>query len=161
RRAHGHAADPRYNAVVPHAVLRAGAAETPLASGEVAPVVVLRPSETLLPVPLWRWPCGGLPERLGPAATPPPPAAPRRARVATRAAALERELASAMREGTEGRSPWAPPDRVLFVALAEALGYGRDRAALRAAGERLAAGAAPDAPLAEPARMARVERMRL
>jgi hypothetical protein len=56
---------------------------------------------------------------------------------------------------------WTPEDRVLWTALAEGLGYGRDWAALRACGERIAADALPDALLGEALRLPRVEGLRL
>jgi hypothetical protein len=56
---------------------------------------------------------------------------------------------------------WTGSDRVLFVALAEALGYGRDREALRDAGRPLVEHEPPDALLAEGLRLPRVERLRL
>jgi hypothetical protein len=69
--AHGHAADPRYNAVVLHVVLVAPGANTRRASGAVA-LVVLRPSgsdaEVSPPTPPF-WPCTGLSTRLGASAT--------------------------------------------------------------------------------------------
>jgi hypothetical protein len=64
--------------------------------------------------------------------------------------------------GDDGGPPgWLPVDRALVVALAEGLGYGRDRLALRACGERLAAGASPDALLTTLARSGSLERLRM
>lgn len=56
---------------------------------------------------------------------------------------------------------WSSRERVLWVTLAEALGYGRDRAALRWAGERLAEGADPDALRQECAHLSRLDSTRL
>jgi hypothetical protein len=129
--AHGHADDPRYNGLALHVVLRRGArdpAETPLASGRAVPTVVLGEAQLLVPESLWRWPCAGI-------AT--PENAPLLAellhnagiaRFAEHAARLEDVLRTS---ATLAENGWDSPNRILWLALAEALGYGRDRAALR------------------------------
>ncbi|MBF6590938.1 MAG: DUF2851 family protein, partial [Ktedonobacterales bacterium] len=166
--AHGHDRDPRYNTVVLH-VARAAAATTagtPLASGRLAPLVVLRPGP-LCPGPEERvppppWPCAELCARLGAARVRTLLLDEGMARLASRAEALRCALEAARGVGVRSdSSPWAADDGVLFVALAEALAYGRDRAALRAAGVQLAAGQPPQALLAESTRLPRVERLRL
>jgi hypothetical protein len=55
----------------------------------------------------------------------------------------------------------AARDRVLLVALAKGLAYGRERAALRAAGEWLAAGGAPDVLTRDLPRLRRLDAARL
>lgn len=129
--AHGHADDPRYNGLALHVVLRRGArdpAETPLASGRAVPLVVLGEAQPLVAAPLWRWPCAGiatlgnatrLAELLDAAGL---------ARFAEHAARLDDALRTSTILTENG---WDRPNRVLWLALAEALGYGRDRAALR------------------------------
>ncbi len=160
--AHGHASDPRYNEVVLHVVLAATSPETPLANGAFAPVVVLRSPQFARDIHADPWPCTHLPARIGSAAT---RALILRAgydRFALRIAAFGQELATA-----QAKDPHVPPfgwetaDRVLLVALAEALGYGRDRAALRDAGERLARGDPPEVVLAAADTWQRVEGLRL
>ncbi|MGZ6392315.1 MAG: hypothetical protein ACXWQZ_24000, partial [Ktedonobacterales bacterium] len=110
------------------------------------------------------WPCASLGLRTG--------AAHMRAllheagaqRFALRADSYQRELALVALSAEQALGPsalWTPTDRVLWVALAEALAYGRDREALRNLGERLAAGV-PFATLAsECASLPSVERTRM
>ncbi|HEY1387616.1 MAG TPA: DUF2851 family protein [Ktedonobacterales bacterium] len=129
--AHGHAEDPRYNGLALHVVLRRGArdpAETPLASGRAVPLVVLGEAQPLVAETLWRWPCAGIAR---------PENAPLLAEVlhnaglarfTEHAARLEEALRSAVASSDDG---WDSPNHILWLALAEALGYGRDRAALR------------------------------
>ena len=81
------------------------------------------------------------------------------ARLRERASALAVARARAALSGASGL--WGPADRALFIAVAEALGYGRDRDALRRCGERLAGGAEPDALAAEVRRLGAVERRRV
>ncbi len=135
--AHGHASDPRYNGLALHVVLRRGArdpAETSLASGRAVPLVVLGEAQPLVTESLRRWPCAGI-------------AAPENAlllaellytagmaRFAEHATRLEDALRTSTVPDDVG---WDSPNRVLWLALAEALGYGRDRMALRWLGESL------------------------
>ncbi len=160
--AHGHAADPRYNGVVLHAVLRVAGGErkSPLANGTTTPVVVLRASAA----PAGRsavlaWPCAPLaePERrlfvrslLESAG---------QARFEARVRHFAGELASATGE-TASEGGWGYPDRVLWTALAEGLGYGRNRQALRELGLRLARGTLLEEVLVRADRLGRVERLR-
>jgi hypothetical protein len=147
-RAHGHEADPRYNGLVLHVVLARTAAEgtTRLASGRRVPVVLLctaPASHRQLDV----WPCAGLAQRLTPAELRGLLVETGMARFAARVARFAAELQ--ILQGAplptmlrpEG---WSAADRVLFPAVAESLGYGRDRASLRRAGGRLAAGESSD-----------------
>ncbi|HET8907626.1 MAG TPA: DUF2851 family protein [Ktedonobacterales bacterium] len=130
--AHGHASDPRYNGLALHVVLTRSTrdpTETPLASGRAVPLVVLGDEPTsMLPLSAPSiWPCTGC------AADGRNPTVAHvlreagMARLAEHTAHLERDLRMAAVTGEE----WDAPNRVLWLALAEALGYGRDRAALR------------------------------
>ena len=137
--AHGHANDPRYNGLALHVVLRRGArdpAETPLASGRAVPLVVLGEAQPLVAEALWRWPCAGmatpgnatrLAELLDAAGL---------ARFAEHAARLDDALRASVVSTEDG---WSSLNRTLWLALAEALGYGRDRVVLRRLGESLLA----------------------
>lgn len=146
---HGHASDPRYNAVVLHIVLTSTVVSSPLANGTLVPVVVLRTPSDPAP-PRSDWPCAKLAERLGTAALRDMLRAAGHERFAARVSSFTQELAIAEIDGArDRRTGWTAGDRVLFVALAEGLGYGRDRAALRGAGERLARGDPPEELLAE------------
>lgn len=134
--AHGHGTDPRYNGLALHIVLTRNArdpAETSLASGRTVPLVVLS-DVTPVPLPDARrpWPCSenategraaqiaGLLRAAG------------MARFAEHAAQFEAALRTVRH--SETADGWDGADRVLWLALAEALGYGRDRAALRRLG---------------------------
>jgi hypothetical protein len=166
-REHRHGTDPRYNNIALHVTLRSGACDgagTPLASGGRAPLVALAAQSDALahsaqpPAP---WPCEPLEagslvsERM---------ATLRQAgwaRLRGRASALLVARARERLTPTSGGARWNADDRALFIALAEALGYGRDRDALRQCGERLVAGATPDALLAEATRLGAVEQRRV
>lgn len=153
--AHGHASDPRYNGVALHVTLwppgARGLSATPLANGQFAPLVALaaqRAPDGAGPL-RQAWPCAlmdraALVQRLEQAgwerfeervarytlAEPlrSPPA--RQARDAARDAAhADADLAR-----------WGPADGALFAALAEALGYGRDREGMRLVGALAAQG---------------------
>lgn len=160
-RAHGHARDHRYDGVVLHVVAQAGGARaTPLASGACAPLVEVAtraatgtPESGAASV----WPC----QRPGQDEPVPRRAvllAAGEARFAARVAAFAGWLAD---DATVSGGSWRAEDRVLLVALAEGLAYGRDRAALRAAGVWLAGGGAPDALARELVRLPRLEAARL
>lgn len=165
-RAHGHGADPRYNGLALHVTLLAGHASNStsgeLANGRRAPLVILAaqdaPSLPMTPPPPWA--CAGFAAR---------PTTWRRdlLRAAGRARFEERiaSLGADMRLLSATARPsafgWGAADRALFVALAEGLGYGRDRVAMRACGERLAHGEPPDALLSAVTRLGGVERVRL
>lgn len=164
--AHGHDSDPRYDGVVLHVVLAPLGAhqqrETLPANGDHTPIAVLRTVSTAgLPI---AWPCAKHCQR--------PHAAPLREllhaagsqRFAWRADGYQRELALAARDtGQAARlsALWTPADRVLWIAMAEALAYGRDREALREMGVRLIAGMPATTLLTESASLPAVERTRL
>ena len=158
-RAHGHGADPRYNDVALHITLTASHAPTgdgacALESGRRAPLVVLAaqpPPAAGAPI----WPCAGFSAAAGQLAL---LRAAGWARFEQRVAVLAEAAAQAPAAVVAG---WSPADGALCAALAEGLGYGRDRAALRLCGERLAGGAAPDALLTTAARLPVIERRRL
>ncbi|HEX9036410.1 MAG TPA: DUF2851 family protein [Ktedonobacterales bacterium] len=168
-RAHGHATDPRYDNVALHVALVAGGAAdaegTPLASGRRAPLVTLSAQPT--PWDAARdnpssWPCApldGEDTRRRGARLVDLARDAGWARIRERAAALAQAQARQSLSGHRGL--WRPADRAVFIALAEALGYGRDRDALRRCGELLAAGAALGALAAEVARHGVVERRRV
>jgi len=137
--AHGHANDPRYNGLALHVVLRRGAsdpAETPLASGRTVPLVVLGELATASSVDAYgRWPCADL-------ATPGNTSAlTERLHAAGMARFHEHatQMAGALRTAKPSPRGWDSANRTLWLALAEALGYGRDRATLRGLGELLLA----------------------
>lgn len=165
-RAHGHGADPRYNGLALHVTLTAGrGAHTSagaLANGRRAPLVVLaaqrppgrQPASALV------WPCSGFGAC--------PPATRRRilhtagrARFDERVAAFDAALSGSHALATGSPPGWGVADTTLFIALAEGLGYGRDREALRECGRRLAHGGQPDALLSGAIRLGAVERSRL
>ena len=157
-RAHGHADDPRYNGLALHIVLTRAVhdpAETTLASGRAVPLVVLGNLDVLAPPvldALYHWPCAGY----------------RNKEDATRLAGMLHDagmarfaehtarIVAALQAAPTVDVGWDAPNRVLWLALAEALGYGRDRAALRRLGESLLVAA----PASEAAALPGVERMR-
>lgn len=164
--AHGHDGDPRYDDVVLHVVLAPLGArqerETLLANGDHTPIAVLRVKGNVgLPV---AWPCAHPERRAQTAQMHALLHAAGTQRFALRADDYQRELARMALHAEQlprTRALWTPADRVLWVALAEALGYGRDREALRDLGERLAAGCPAAALGAEAAMLPAVERMRM
>ena len=162
-RAHGHSRDARYNGVVLHVVFhppgRDEERRTPLASGQSAPIVALAGEVDDVPArAVAAWPCAGLAERAGAVWLRALLLEAGMARLRLKAAAFARELCDG--EAPE-RGRWTAADRVLWAALAEGLGYGRDREALRRAGELLAAGLAPEAVTAASDGLGGVERVRL
>jgi uncharacterized protein DUF2851 len=166
-RAHGHSRDARYNGVVLHVVFhppgRDEERRTLLASGGSVPIVALAGEMEGEPeYAVEAWPCAGLAERVGAARLRALLVGAGMARFRLKAAAFAREL-HAYGEACEApaRGRWMPADRVLWAALAEGLGYGRDREALRRAGELLAAGLAPEAVTAASDGLGGVERARL
>ena len=162
-RAHGHSRDARYNGVVLHVVFhppgRDEERRTPLASGRSAPIVALAGEvEGMLGHAVEGWPCAGLAERAGTARLRALLLEAGMARFRLKVAAFARELRECE---TRGWGLWTPADRVLWVALAEGLGYGRDREALRRAGELMMAGLAAGVVVAASDGLGGVERMRL
>lgn len=168
-RAHGHATDPRYDGLALHITLTAGrgdASASTLASGRRVPLVVLAAQSSRAQPPRTppAWPCADVVAPQAPKRGEPWRAtllAAGRARFDERAAAYSAALAESTRRLSSGPTGWGAGDSVLFAALAEGLGYGRDRAALRACGERLACGEPPDALLTTGLRMGALERRRL
>lgn len=165
--AHGHDRDPRYDCVVLHAVLAPLGAqhqrETPLSNGARTPIAVLRTVSSGGGHPA-TWPCATLTRRAHAAQVRELLHAAGAQRFALRADGFQRELAHVAMCGEQGMHPsppWTAGDRVLWVALAEALAYGRDREALRDLGARLATGATSAAMEAECALLPAVERTRM
>ena len=164
--AHGHDNDPRYDGVVLHVVLAPLGAhqqhETLLANGGHAPIAVLNtPDEECRHAV---WPCAALSQRAKAGYMRELLRQAGLRRFAARADGYQRDLAHAAlsNERAAQRSAlWSPADRILWVALAEALAYGRDREALRALGERMALGAPPETFMLESSALAAVERTRL
>lgn len=160
-RSHGHTDDARYNSVVLHVVRvhpRGSAPSTRLASGALAPVVALR-SRDGAGCGIG-WPCGSLTSRLGRLSLHTLLTSAGIARFEAHAETLRRELCL-WRPHAPAGDRWDAPSRLLFVSLAEGLGYGRDRKTLRAAGERLV-GVVDDGVNTDPLTLAHgVERMRL
>lgn len=164
--AHGHDSDPHYDGVVLHVVLAPlGALQervTLLANGDHTPIAVL-PIEGNAGQPTG-WPCASLGQRARAAHIRALLHAAGAQRFALRADGYQRELARvavSAEHALFARSLWAPADRVLWVALAEALAYGRDREALRGLGERLAEGRSSTTLAAEQAVLPAIERVRL
>lgn len=147
--AHAHATDPRYNDVVlhvtPHTAAR-GVVAVPLASGRTAPQAAL---DRALPPPIAHaapcWPCERLRGEVGRAGARTLLLDAGMTRFARRVQAFTAALSATGCCADAGDGRRAAGERVLAVALAEGLGFGRDRAALRSAGERLVAGEAPAA----------------
>lgn len=159
-RAHGHGADPRYNDVALHVTLTAsresnGDGACALASGRRAPLVVLAAQQPPGVLATPAWPCAGFSavvERLALLR------AAGWARFEQRVSAQAEAMTQAPTAAIAG---WSQADGALCAALAEGLGYGRDRAALLLCGERLAHGEPPDALLTTAARLPAIERRRL
>jgi Protein of unknown function (DUF2851) len=181
--AHGHAHDPRYDRVVLHIVRYAeGVCATPLASGGWAPVVELEPDGGTPNTAIHSshalaagWPCADLTRRLKPAGVHQLLSAAGDARFDGRAGDFTRRLVEATAPHLEGdggtlaaaagdaceHGAWSEIDRVLCVALAEGLAYGREREPLRRAGEWLAAGGSPEVLLRELPRLSSLDAARL
>ena len=141
-RAHGHSDDPRYTGLALHVVLTRAVhdpIETTLASGRAVPLVVLGNLDDSAATPtdaldaLFRWPCAGYGDKdhstrlvglLHEAGM---------ARFAEHTA----QFVNALQAAPAADIGWDAPNRVLWLALAEALGYGRDRVALRRLGDAL------------------------
>lgn len=161
--AHGHDSDARYDGVVLHVVLAPLGAhqerETPLANGNRTPIAVLRTeNEARQPV---AWPCATLSERATATQRREVLYAAGAERFALRADRYQRELAHEALNAVRRPRRWTAADYVLWVELAEALAYGRDREALRSLGERLALGVPPATLVAECAALPVVERTRV
>jgi hypothetical protein len=146
-RMHGHQDDPRYQRVILHVVLENALQPTRLPDGQTTPVLaladVVAPPTLPLRVPA-RWPCqedaAKLPETellalLNDAG---------RARFLEKAGAFRLALEANVEATSANQSmivsslAWSAESRLLFIALAEGMGFGREhRAAFRLLGERL------------------------
>ena len=155
--AHGHHQDARYNGVALHVVIARGSADeraTRRQDGEFAPITVL-PEEDDAPRGGPLWPCRSL------------GAAPSRgalfvvlrslgeARLHERAATMSAALAQSPAPPVSVYH-WSRGDALLWLALAEGLGYGRDREAMRAAGWQMLISTVEGAP--HPARSGEEQR---
>jgi hypothetical protein len=135
--AHGHHTDTRYNRVVLHVALDAASSSSPLMDGRDVPIVRL--SFTQAPIsPPPGWPCANLSARIGYVALRSLLLWAATERFETHVRAFNDALACATSDMSQGC--WSAADRILWVALAEALGYGQHRDALCQAGIRLLAG---------------------
>lgn len=136
--AHGHDRDHRYNHVALHVVIAPGSDHeraTLRQDGSLAPITVL-PLESSPPPRTSPWPCHSL------GASRYPEGLANLLRALGEARLHERAVALGVAIHTtpallSGVLSWSSGDVTLWLALSEALGYGRDRDAMRAAGWRL------------------------
>ncbi|HKS71335.1 MAG TPA: DUF2851 family protein, partial [Ktedonobacterales bacterium] len=133
-RLHGHDRDPRYAGVLLHLVVHPPrdleAAGSPLPGGRRVPIALIgAPLAAASPL----LPCACCCMRIGPRGMHELLAAAGEARFEQRAASLR----AAIDDERARAGRWNAPSRALAFALAEALGYGRDRELLRAVGEGL------------------------
>ena len=136
--AHGHDRDRRYNNVALHVVIAPGGFSeraTRRQDGEFAPITVLPDADTTARHAT-RWPCGSLGERSNHQALSALLRSLGEARLHERAAALSAAMETQPPLRTNDLN-WSNADITLWLALAEALGYGRDCEAMRDAGWRL------------------------
>ena len=138
-RSHGHGHDPRYQQVILHVVYSTDLQPTRLPDGQTVPVLALADAVTPPTLPLRPpenapWPCQYSQTRLEEAALLALLDAAGESRFLEKAAAFLVELATVEAEGG-----WSAESMVLFRALAEGMGYGRERDLFRTLGEHLAA----------------------
>jgi hypothetical protein len=145
-RAHGHQGDPRYRHVILHVVLTTDLQPTRLADGANVPVLalaeVVRPPTLPLPAKDARlWPCQQEATRLAERDLLALLDQAGEARFLEKASAFQVQLSAAAEQADSarqvGQPGWSVESRALFVALAEGVGYGREREAFRAVGEQL------------------------
>jgi hypothetical protein len=135
--AHGHHTDKRYNRVVLHVALDAASSSSPLMDGRDVPIVRLGFTQaTIAPPP--GWPCADLSSRIGHMALRSLLLWAATERFETHVRAFNDALSCATSDTSQGC--WSAADRILWLALTEALGYGQHREALRQAGIGLLAG---------------------
>ncbi len=143
-RAHGHKGDPRYGRVILHVVFSNDLQPTRLADGAPVPVLALAevvppPTLPLPPKDARQWPCQREDTRLGEPELLALLDQAGEARFLEKAAGFQAQLASDAEQtdaaGWTAQQGWSLESRILFVGLAEALGYGRERAAFQALGE--------------------------
>jgi hypothetical protein len=148
-RAHGHQDDPGYSGVVLHVVWSNDLQPTRLADGGSVPVLALAevappPTLPLRPSEHDWWPCQREETRLAEPVLLKLLNEAGEARFLEKAAAFEAQLAEAAQPPPALQqalpNSWNVESRLLFVALAEGVGYGRgEREAFRAVGEQLVA----------------------
>jgi len=131
---HQHQSDPRYNTVILHVVLVCDEPSLALCQdGRTIPMCSLndlaQPGKNYLKT---AWPCQQVIRQLG---------EQERSRVLRQAGLLRFEQKAhafvELLHASDARGPFSACDVCLITALAEGLGYGRDRAFFRAAGQRL------------------------
>jgi hypothetical protein len=147
---HGHEHDPRYAGVALHVVFTplppASSGLTALPRQGTAPIVVLAPEHAPAAASgrgAVSWPCVGFAHRLRPPALRDLLVQAGNARLEARAASLGATLRAFSRLASPSRGDWPARDRLLWLELAEALGYGRDRELMRRAGDWVLAGRPP------------------
>lgn len=138
-RSHGHAEDPHYQGVVLHVVYSTDLQPTRLPDGQAVPVLALADVVPPATLPLRppegeSWPCQHSQTRLEESALLALLDSAGESRFLEKAAAFLVELATVEAEGS-----WSAESMVLFRALAEGMGYGRERDLFRTLGEHLAA----------------------
>ncbi|HEX6779486.1 MAG TPA: DUF2851 family protein [Ktedonobacterales bacterium] len=138
-RSHGHADDPHYQQVVLHVVYSTDLQPTRLPDGQNVPVLALADVVPPATLPLHpsegeSWPCQQSQTRLVESALLALLDSAGESRFLEKAAAFLVELATVEAEGS-----WSAESMVLFRALAEGMGYGRERDLFRTLGEHLAA----------------------
>lgn len=136
-RAHGHTDDRRYQSVILHVVYSNDLHPTRLPDGQAVPMlaladVVAPPTLPLRPSAA-RWPCQHSSTRLDEPALLALLEQAGLARFLEKAAVFQLELAT-----VEAEAGWSIESMVLFRALAEGMGYGRERQMFRTLGEYLA-----------------------
>jgi Protein of unknown function (DUF2851) len=141
-RAHGHMDDPHYGRVILHVVLTNDLQPTRLADGRSVPVlalaeVVTPPTLPLRPKDAERWPCQQAETRLAEADLTGLLDQAGEARFLEKATAFQAQLAADAEQAESDQQGWSLESRLLFVGLAEGLGYGREREAFRVVGEEL------------------------
>ncbi len=137
--AHGHHNDKRYNRVVLHVALDAASSSAPLMDGRDVPIVRL--SFTQAPIsPPPGWPCADLSARIGHMALRSLLLWAATERFERHVRAFTDDLSHTLSARDTSGSCWNAADRVLWLALAGALGYGQHREALLQAGLHLLMG---------------------
>ncbi len=146
-RTHGHADDPRYRRVILHVVFANDLLPTRLPDGSIVPVLaladVVAPPTLPLRADAGQWPCQQAATCLEEPDLLALLAQAGEARYLEKASAFQAQFAAladlaAWAESAD-QPAWNAESRLLFVALAEGLGFGREREAFRALGEQLVA----------------------
>jgi hypothetical protein len=123
--AHGHHIDKRYNRVVLHVALDTSSSSSPLASGGNVPIVCRNFStfsQTAIQAPPV-WPCTNLQAHVGPVALRTLLLWAGTERFERHMLAIGDELSRALPAHDTSGACWTAPDRVLWVAPAEEVGF--------------------------------------